>query len=118
MKISQLIEEFEKYGITPELVLGRIVLYGGFDAAREHYAKLLRENENIEIKLIFELTKFREDVFCQIDERAAIRAADNLPGDFWSAIKCAFKPYQNEFKANQKNQAEPKNSFWGSLQTR
>ena len=90
MKTTRLIKEFEKYKITPEYELGRIVLYGGDDKARQYYTKFLAENLDIQIKLIFDLAKIREDVYCQVEERAAIRAADNLPGDFWSAIKCAF----------------------------
>jgi len=90
MTTTRLIKEFEKYKITPEYELGRIVLYGGDDKARQYYTKFLAENLDIQIKLIFDLAKIREDVYCQVEERAAIRAADNLPGDFWSAIKCAF----------------------------
>ena len=90
-QIKQLIEDFKHYKITPEFVYGRIELQGGDDTAREHYSALLAQNSKIEINLILELAKIDEYVYDVIDERAAIREAENLPGDFESAVRCAFE---------------------------
>ena len=90
-QIEQLIEEFKKYEITPELVFGRIELKGGDDAARGHYSNLLIQNPEIEINLILELIKIDEYFYDVIDERAAIREEESLPGDFESAVRSAFE---------------------------
>lgn len=88
--MKRLIEEFNRRGIRPEYEFGRLILYGGETAARENYSEQIKLNPEAEIKIILELAKTREDIYCQIEERAAIREADNLPGDFESAVRCNF----------------------------
>ena len=48
-------------------------MYGGEKAARENYSEQIKLNPEAEIKIILELAKTRADVYCQIEERAAIR---------------------------------------------
>ncbi|MBQ6909438.1 MAG: hypothetical protein IJP88_00185 [Synergistaceae bacterium] len=88
--MKRLIEDFNRRGIRPEYEFGRLVLYGGETAARENYSDQIKLNPEAEIKIILELAKTREDFYCLIEERAAIREADNLPGDFESAVRCCF----------------------------
>lgn len=88
--MKRLINELAKRDITPEYNFGRIELQGGDDTAREYYSSLLKQNPEIEIKFILELAKINKDVYDLIDERAAIRAAENLKGDFESAVRCNF----------------------------
>ena len=89
MKTKLLIKELEKHRITPVFDCGRITLAGDDSEAREHYSHMLLDNPKLEIDLILELAKIEEYIYCCIDERAAIRAAEELPGDFKSAVSCA-----------------------------
>jgi len=88
--MKRLIEEFYRRGIRPEYEFGRLILYGGEELARENYSEQIKLNPEAEIRIILELAKTREDIYDLIDERAAIRKADNLPGDFESAVRCNF----------------------------
>ena len=69
---------------------GRVLLTGGDKTARKHYRSLLQAKPGIEAYLILELAKTNPDLMFEIEERAAIREADNLPGDLFSAIMCNF----------------------------
>lgn len=89
--MKRLISDFQKYNITPVYEYGRISLLKDKDCdedAFENYSRLLAGNPKIEIRLILELAKTDDDIRFQIEERAAIRAADNLPDDFESAVRC------------------------------
>ena len=81
------IKHFDEYG--------RITLKGGDKTAREHYQKILEENSELEIELIFDLARSDKDVLFAIEERAAIREADGLPGDLESAVLCNFLKGEN-----------------------
>jgi len=88
--MKRLINELAKHNITPEYNFGRIELQGGDDTARAYYSALLKQNPDLEIKFILELAKTNKDIYDLIDERAAIRSAENLKGDFKSAVRCNF----------------------------
>ena len=87
MKTKLLIKELEKHRITPVYDCGRITLAGGDSEACEYYSHMLLDNPKLEIDLILELAKIEEYIYCCIDERAAIRAAEGLPCDLESAVR-------------------------------
>ena len=84
-----LLQEFHHWGITCEVENWRVKLTGGDWRACEHYQRLLLGNSDVELNLILELSKHDEDLRYAIEERAAIREADGLAGDFVSAIKAS-----------------------------
>lgn len=88
--MSKLKDELKRWHIKAYLHNGRLILYDGDNAARNHYKTLLLENPEVEIKLILELIKSDEDMRQFVEERAAIREADGLPGDLESAVRCNF----------------------------
>lgn len=88
--MTSFLRELKDWKITPEYNFGRIQLSGGDNTAREHYQKVLEENPELEIELIFDLARSNKDVLFAIEERAAIREADGLPGDIKSAVLCSF----------------------------
>ena len=98
IKAKEYQEELNRWGISYEVSDLRIKLYGGNNGAREHYESVLRDNPELEALLI--LLASNEDALLkeQIEERAAIRQADNLPGDLLSAVK-AQMPEKNPDEA-------------------
>ena len=86
-----MIQELKNWQIKPVHDFGRITLTGGDKTAREHYQNVLDENPELQIALILELLKFDRNVKDCVEERAAIRFADGLPGDLESAVRCNFK---------------------------
>ena len=92
-------EELKRWGIRYEVSNWRIKLNGGNNGAREHYESVLRENPELEALLILLASNEDELLREQIEERAAMRQADNLPGDLLSAVKAQMpekKPYEAE----------------------
>ena len=87
IKAKEYQEELNRWGIRYEVSDWRIKLNGGNNGAREHYESVLRDNPELEALLI--LLASNEDALLreQIEERAAIRQADNLSGDLFSAVK-------------------------------
>ena len=98
IKAKEYQEELNRWGISYEVSDWRIKLYGGNNGAREHYESVLRDNPELEALLI--LLASNEDALLkeQIEERAAIRQADNLPGDLLLAVK-AQMPEKNSDEA-------------------
>ena len=89
--MNSLLKELRDWQIKPVYDFGRITLTGGDKTAREHYQRILDENDEIQIQLILDLAKCDQDVRDCVEERAAIRWADGLPGDFESAVRCNFR---------------------------
>ena len=87
-KISELLQELSRWQISACVEYGRIVLSGGDVNARRYYSEMFREHPKLEAHLILELARQDSTLMCQIEERAAIRWADGLPGDLFSAILC------------------------------
>lgn len=80
------LRELRDWKITPEYNFGRIQLTGGDNTAREHYQNVIDENP----LLILEIAKGNKEILQAVEERAAIREADGLPGDLESAVLCNF----------------------------
>ena len=76
--MNSLLRELNDWQVKPVYEYGRITLKDGDKTAREHYQNILAENQDLEIQLF------------AIEERAAIREADSLPGDLESAVLCNF----------------------------
>ena len=88
--MNSLLRELNDWQVKPVYEYGRITLKDGDKTAREHYQNILAENQDLEIQLIFDLARHDKDVLFAIEERAAIREADGLPGDLESAALCNF----------------------------
>ena len=84
------LKEILSWQIKPIYEYGRITLKDGDKTAREHYQNILAENPDIEFQLIMDLARHDKNVLFAIEERAAIRSADGLPGDLESAVLCNF----------------------------
>ena len=90
MPMNSLLKELRDWQIKPVYDFGRITLTGGDKTARAHYQRILDENDGLQIQLILDLVKCDRDVRDCVEERAAIRWADGLPGDLESAVRCNF----------------------------
>ena len=90
MPMNSLLKELQNWQIKPTYNFGRITLIGGDKTARAHYQRILDENDELQIQLILDLVKCDRDVRDCVEERAAIRWADGLPGDLESAVRCNF----------------------------
>lgn len=88
--MNSLLRELNDWQVKPVYEYGRITLKDGDKTAREHYQNLLAEDPDIEFQLIMDLARHDKDVLFAIEERAAIRSADGLPGDLESAVLCNF----------------------------
>ena len=84
---AEILQELQHYKILIEVENWHVNLSGGFDGAREYYEQFLHGNSDAEISLILELSKDDADLRYAIEERAAIREADGLPCDLYSAVK-------------------------------
>ena len=84
---AEILQELQHYKISCEVKNWHVRLSGGFDGAREYYEQFLHGNTDAEISLILELSKKDVDLRYAIEERAAIREADGLPSDLYSAVK-------------------------------
>ena len=101
--MNKLLKELQDWGIKPEYYFGRVYLKDGDKTARKHYADILEANPELEIDLIWDLARHDKNVLEIIEERAAIREADGLPGDIESAVKCNFAV---SFVVRRKNERE------------
>lgn len=89
-KVKQILSEFQRWQLNVSIEDGRVVLNGGDKRAREHYRNFMDEHKTVEAYIILELAKNDPDLMFEIEERAAIREADGLPGDLFSAVMCNF----------------------------
>ena len=65
-----------------------VELAGGDNEARSNYGLLLAQDLDLQARLILYASNRDRDLRDKIEERAAIRWADGLPGDLLSAVKC------------------------------
>ena len=79
--------ELKNWKIKAVYDFGRITLKDGDKTAREHYQRILDENDELQIELILDLMKRDRDVRDAVEERAAIIGVD----DFESAVCCNFR---------------------------
>lgn len=63
----------------------RVELYGGDRKARKHYESILRSNRELEARLLMILTNTNAELKYALEERAAMRYAEGLTGDMYSA---------------------------------
>jgi hypothetical protein len=84
-------EELKKWGIQKELQDWRLKLTGGNKKVREHYERVLKSDSDLEATMILLLSNEDAVLREQLDERAAIRCADGLPGDLLSSVKANMK---------------------------
>ena len=87
---KRICQELKNWKIKAVYNFGRITLIGGDKTARKHYQHILDLNYDIQIALILELMETDQNIRDEVEERAAIRAADGLPDDFESAVRCNF----------------------------
>ena len=66
----------------------RIELTGGDNEARRKYESVIAQDIELQAQLILYASNRDRDLRDMIEERAAIRWADGLPGDMLSAVKC------------------------------
>ncbi|MBQ6664903.1 MAG: hypothetical protein IJM68_04865 [Synergistaceae bacterium] len=87
-KTAELLSELRRWQVNISVEWGRISLSGGDARALEYYGEMIRAHPRIEAHLILELAREDKDVMDVIEERAAIRWAEGLPGDVFSAVLC------------------------------
>lgn len=80
-------DELKKWGIETRVADWRIELIGGAKKVREHYERVLKSDIELESRLILISTNKDEELKELLEERAAIRESDGLPGDLLSAVK-------------------------------
>ena len=86
-EIRELMRELKRYFIKCEVEDYRVKLSDGERHAREHYATLIASDEDIEARLILELSNKDEALRYDIEERASIVWSDGNPYDELSAVK-------------------------------
>lgn len=79
--------ELKRWGIQYEVIDYKIHLYGGDKKARQHYEYVLKDDSELEALLILIYTNKDAELRDVIEEIAARRQADGLPGDLLSAVK-------------------------------
>lgn len=89
--MNSLLKALQEWQIKPEYYFGRIHLTGGDNTAREHFKNMFLAEPELEIQLILELIRSDDTARELVEERAAIRETEKLPGDFESAIRCQFQ---------------------------
>lgn len=87
-KVKEFCAELERWHIKASVFWGKLKLTGGDDRAREYFTNMFRSRSKMEAHIILELSKNDPDLAYAIEERAAMRQADGLPSDLFSAILC------------------------------
>ena len=85
---GEILKDLALWQIKYEVEDWRVRLSGGDDKARYHYDGILREDKDLQAMLILYAANKDSNLHELIEERAAIRWADGLPGDLLSAVKC------------------------------
>ena len=89
--LSKFKDTLEKYGLSYEVSPARrIILLGDDENVRGHFQEIVNGFPELEAEMILEEAKVDVDLMYEIEERAAIRWADGLPGDLFSAVMCNF----------------------------
>ena len=86
--LKEYMNELRRWGISYDVSDWRVILRGGDRKARYHHERVISEDKDLEAKLILYASNRNRDLRDLIEERAAIRCADGLPGDLLSAVKC------------------------------
>ena len=84
---GEILKDLARWHIKYEVEDWRVKLSGGDDKARYHYEEVLSEDKDLQAMLILYAANQDTNLHELIEERAAIRWADGLPGDFLSAVK-------------------------------
>lgn len=87
-KLDELIAVFARWQVNVSVHWGHIYLKGGDIRARDHYGSMLAARKHMAADFILKLAETDKDLAYAIEERAAIREADGLPGDIRSAVLC------------------------------
>ena len=88
-KIAELKAELDRWQVECSVFWGKLYLYGGDKRARKAYSDMLASRPKMIAYLILYLAKTDKDLMNVIEERAAIREAEGLPGDLFSAVRCS-----------------------------
>ena len=88
IQLNEILNELARWQIKYEVHDWRITLTGGDNKARWHYEQMISKDKDIQSQLILYAANNDSNLRDLIDERAAIRWADGLPGDLLSAVKC------------------------------
>ncbi len=95
INIKKFQAEMEKYLLKPYIDENkRLNFYEGDKDAIEYYRKALEADPEFEAALVLALVEVDDNIREVIEERAAIRWADGLPGDLESAVKCSLQKNQ------------------------
>ena len=85
---GEILKDLARWQIRYEVEDWRVKLSGGDNKARYHYEGILSEDKDLQAMLILYAANHDTNLHELIEERAAIRWADGLPGYFLSAVKC------------------------------
>ena len=88
MELQDFLDELAQWKIQYTVSDWRIFLEGGDKRARFHYGIVLADNKEMQAMLILYAANKDDTLRNLIEERAAIRWADGLPGDMLSAVMC------------------------------
>ena len=86
--LQEYLKELDRWQIRYEVKEWSIMLTGGDNKARWHYEQMLSADKDIQSQIILYAANKDTNLRDLIEERAAIRLADGLPGDLLSAVKC------------------------------
>ena len=86
--LQEYLKELDRWEIRYEVKEWSITLIGGDNKARWHYEQMLLEDKDLQSQMILYAANKDSNLHDLIEERAAIRWADGLPGDSLSAVKC------------------------------
>ena len=85
ISVKEFQNELKRWCIHYEECGKRINLFGGDNKARRHYENVLKDNPELEAQLVLIASNKDSDLRFELEERAAIRYAEGLSGDLFSA---------------------------------
>ena len=88
MNNKEFIAELERWQIHVSVFWGRLILRYGNEEVRKYYSDMFHSRPRMEADLILHLSKANSELAYAIEERAAIRQADGLSEDLFSAVLC------------------------------
>ena len=84
-KLDEFLAELKRWQVEINVFWGHIYLTGGDIRARKEYGSMLATHKHMAADLVIRLARDA------VEERAAIREADGLPGDLHSAALCGLE---------------------------
>ena len=88
IQLNEILKELDRWQIRYDVDVWSVKFCGGDNKACYHYEHMILENKELQAQLILYAANKDSNLRDLIEERAAIRWADGLPGDLLSAVMC------------------------------